>query len=315
MSGFLVLQIINYISLGVFVCLFICRTISIARLPSSLRWELYPIPGRNGEGREGKGDSNRFGRLMQELLYMAKEILLFLTYFKRRKSYWYFVYPLHISLYLYILWTFFMFAGALALVKGFNITPESPECAVVFLFYATCYVGGLSFLMMVLSTAGLTILRLVDKDLKLYTTPVIYFNLLFALAISSTGFVNWLWFDKAFTVYREYLKNLITFKPVSDLHPLMVINLLLTSLFIIYVPCSRMMHFVTKYFLYHKILWATDHLPKDSRQNRELSLLLHKTISWAAPHISTGKTWEEVASENRLFSQGGSTGEKGNKNR
>ena len=118
MSGFLALQIINYISFGVFVCLFIGRTISIARLPSGLRWELYPIPGRNGEGPGGKGDLNSFGRLMQELRYMAKEILLFRTYFKRRKSYWYFVYPLHISMYLYILWVFFILAGALALAKG-----------------------------------------------------------------------------------------------------------------------------------------------------------------------------------------------------
>lgn len=305
MSGFLVLQIINYISFGVFACLFIGRTIGIARLPSGLRWELYPIPGRNGEELEGKGDSNRFGRLMQELRYMAKEILLFRTYFKRRKSYWYFVYPLHISMYLYILWAFFIFAGALALVKKFNITSESPKGTMAFLFYATCFAGGLSFLVMVLSTAGLTILRLVDRNLRLYTTPVIYFNLLFALAISFTGFVNWLWFDRTFTVYREYFKNLITFTPVSDLHPLMAINLLLTSLFMIYVPCSRMMHFVTKYFVYHKILWETGHLPDDSKQNRELSLLLHKKISWAAPHISTGRTWEEVASENRLSSPQG----------
>jgi nitrate reductase gamma subunit len=305
MNGFSVLQLINYVSFGVFACLFIGRTIGIARLPSGLRWELYPIPGRNGEGPEGKEDSNRFARLMQEVRYMAKEILLFCTYFKRKKSYWYFVYPLHISMYLYILWVFFMFAGAFALAKGFNITSESPEGTMAFLFYATYFAGGVSFLVMTLSTAGLTIFRLVDRNLRLCTTPVIYLNLLFALAISFTGFLNWLWFDKTFNAGREYFKNLITFAPASGLHPLMVINLLLTSLFIIYLPCSRMMHFVTKYFLYHKILWETGHLHDDSRQNRELSLLLHKKISWAAPHISTGRTWEEVASENRLPSHGG----------
>ncbi len=303
MSVFLVLQIINYISFGVFACLFIGRTISIARLPSSLRWELYPIPGRNGEGHESRGNPDRFGRFIQELRYMAKEILLFHTYFKRRKSYWYFVYPLHVSMYFYILWAFFMFAGALALANGLNITLESTEGAVVFLFYATCYTGAISFLLMMFSTAGLTIMRIIDKNLRLYTTPVIYFNLLFALAISFTGFANWLWFDRAFTAYREYLKNLITFTPVSYLHPLMAINSLLTSLFLIYVPCSRMMHFVTKYFVYHKILWETGSLADDSRQNRK-SGLLRKKISWAAPHISTGKTWEEVSSENRFSSQG-----------
>ena len=175
----------------------------------------------------------------------------------------------------------------------------------IFVLTSSNFAGGLSFLVMTLSIAGLTIFRLVDRNLRLCTTPVIYFNLLFALAISFTGFLNWLWFDRTFTVYREYVKSLITFTPASGLHPLMIINLLLTSLFMIYVPCSRMMHFVTKYFVYHKILWETAHLPDDSRQSKELSLLLHKKISWAAPHISTGSTWEEVASENRLPSQGG----------
>jgi nitrate reductase gamma subunit len=300
MNGSLVLQLINYISFGLFVCLFLGKTVGIARLPSGLRWELYPIPGRDGEGPGGRGDLNRFGRLLQELRYMAKEILLFRTYFKRRKSYWYFVYPLHISMYLYLAWVFFMFGGALALAKGFTITSESPAGAMAFLFYATFFTGGLCFLVMTLSTMGLIIFRLVDRSLRLCTTPVIYFNLLFAWAISFTGFLNWLLVDNSFTMYREYFKSLITFTPAPGLHPLMVVNLLLTSSFMVYVPCSRMMHFVTKYFVYHKILWETSRLPDSSRQNRELTLLLHKKISWAAPHITKGGTWEEVASENKF---------------
>jgi nitrate reductase gamma subunit len=305
MNGSLGLQIINYISFGLFVCLFVGKTAGIARLPSGLRWGLYPIPGRNGEGPGGRGDLNRFGRLLQELRYMAKEILLFRTYFKRRKSYWFFVYPLHISMYLYIVWVFFMFGGAILLAKGFSVSPGSPESTMAFLFYATSFTGAFSFLVMMLSTAGLMLFRLADRNLRSGTTPIVYFNLLFAWAISFTGFLNWLLVDSSFTVYREYFRSLVIFTPAPGLHPLMVINLLLTSMFMVYVPCSRMMHFVTKYFVYHKILWESSHLPDNSGQNRELTLLLHKKVSWAAPHITKGGTWEEVASENRLSPQGG----------
>jgi len=305
MDSFSVLQAISYISLGVFLSLFILRTLRISRLPSNLRWELYPIPGRNGHGCTGEEDVSRLSRLMQELKYMGHEILLFRTYFKRKRPYWYFVYPLHIAMYLYLLWLLLTVAGAVALARGLTVATDSQGMGTQILFYVSYVAGILSFFLMAASTTGLVIMRTADRGLRLYTTPVIYFNLIFALMISLTGLLNWLLVDRTFSLYREYFKSLMTFAPMAGLNPLMTANILLTCLFIVYVPCSRMMHFVTKYFVYHKILWESGLAAGHPEQSPKVRVLLGKRIAWVAPHVSTGKTWQEMASEKMISSSEG----------
>jgi len=293
-------QLVLYISVLAFIFLFVARTIRLARLPAHLRWELYPIPGKNdvtSDMNEPNGGAGKpaVGRLTQELKYMAHEILLFRTYYRRRRGYWFLVYPLHVSMYLFVGWTMLVFGGALLLLGGFNVSAASAGLPMQALFWLTVVAGGGAFFFGTISSGGLLIKRLVDRDLRLCTTPVIYFNLGFALAIFASALINWLWWDWSFSVTREYLKCLLSLRPAPGIPLAMSLQILLTSCFMVYLPCTRMLHFVAKYFIFHKVLWD-EQRSGVILQEEGLRTLLHQTVNWSAPHIRSGATWDEVAS-------------------
>jgi nitrate reductase gamma subunit len=293
-------QLILYISILAFICLFVARTIRLARLPAHLRWELYPIPGKSEDTPDmhepnGSAGKSAAGRLIEELKYMAHEILLFRTYYRRRRGYWCLVYPLHVAMYLFIAWTLLVFLGALLLLSGFRVAAVSTALPMQALFWLTVVAGGGAFSFGFVSSGGLLIKRLVDRDLRLCTTPVIYFNLGFALAIFASGLVNWLWWDWSFSIAREYLKCLLSFTPAPGIPLAMSLQILLTSCFMVYLPCTRMLHFVAKYFIFHKVLWD-EQRSGVTLQQEGLRTLLRQTVNWSAPHIRTGASWKEVAS-------------------
>jgi len=149
----------------------------------------------------------------------------------------------------------------------------------------------------ILACIGLIVKRLVDKGLRLYTAPVVYFNLFLALAIFSSGFCSWLWWDPAFSLSREYIKSLLTFNAIVQVNPAMSAQVILISLFMVYLPFSRMMHFAAKHFTFHRVLWEDEPTAQGSAMDKKLRKLLDSRVSWSAPHIQSGKKWREVAAE------------------
>jgi nitrate reductase gamma subunit len=286
------LQALSYVSFVTFVVAFVVRTKKMARLPVHLRWDMHPIPGRT-PGLDTKGFKKRHRRL-EEAKYMAKEILLFRTHYHCKKDYWYAVFPLHLSMYLFIVWMG-LCAGCLLLFSKAQLSHDSASVWVRIVFYMTVLTGSSSFLIGMFSSAALMIKRLLQEDLRLHTTPVIYLNLGWAFAIFASGFIDWLFWDTSFSTYRGYLSALVHFDRVPAVSPFMATHIVLLSLFMAYLPFTRMMHFVAKYFIYHKVLWEPEQSLHQPKIEAELAFLLGQAVGWSGPHIPENRTWNNIS--------------------
>jgi hypothetical protein len=56
-----------------------------------------------------------------------------------------------------------------------------------------------------------------------------------------------------------------------------------------------MMHLFAKYFTYHDVRWEDEQNVKGSKLEKKVKEALNFGVSWSAPHMKTGKTWAEVA--------------------
>ena len=65
----------------------------------------------------------------------------------------------------------------------------------------------------------------------------------------------------------------------------------------IYLPFTHMTHFVGKYFTYHKVRWEDSPNVKGSELERRIGEALGYRLTWSAPHIKTGGSWAEAATE------------------
>jgi nitrate reductase gamma subunit len=270
-------------------------------MPVHLRWEIYPVAHEKGRPYGGSylEDVEWWHRprsisLFGEFTTFICEIVLFREYFKNKRGFWYFVYPFHIGLFLLLAWAVLIVAGSIFLLFGVNIVPANGNIAAEIVYYLTLIAGLAAFVMGIFGTMGLLIKRSTDRDLKIYTDPIDYFNLACILAIFTTGLAVWLFEDSTFGVTRNYAQGLIVFKPVA-IGPVLVTFLLLSSLFLLYMPFTRMLHYVAKYFTYHKVRWDDEPSKKGGKMEREVGELLRQQGSWSASHVQQGKTWSEQA--------------------
>ena len=61
------------------------------------------------------------------------------------------------------------------------------------------------------------------------------------------------------------------------------------------MPFTRMVHYVAKYFTYHKVRWDDEPNTRGSKLEGKVQELLARPESWSAPHIRPGETWSEQA--------------------
>jgi len=54
-----------------------------------------------------------------------------------------------------------------------------------------------------------------------------------------------------------------------------------------------MMHYVAKYFTYHKVRWDDEPNKPGTGLERKLQAQLDQSAGWSAPHIQTGQSWSE----------------------
>lgn len=270
-------------------------------MPVHLRWELYPVAHEKGRSYGGSyleetewwhrpRHTNPFG----EFSTFMSEILFFKEYFKSKRGFWYFVYPFHIGLFLLLAWIVLVVAGAIIRVNGIVVTASSANAAIVVIYYLTLFVGLAAFVLGIFGTVGLLVKRAGDKDLKIYTDPIDYFNLFVILAIFTLGLATWLFEDPTFGETSDYVQGLFFFRATAT-GPFLVAFLLTSSLFLAYLPFTRMTHYVAKYFTYHKVRWDDEPSTKGGRLERQIGALLDQKEEWAAPHVQQGKTWAEQA--------------------
>lgn len=182
-------------------------------------------------------------------------------------------------------WTILLVIGAISELNGILVAANSTSIWGLLLFYVSALTGYLGLALAALGSGLLFLRRVFDNTLKKYTTPQEYFNLLLIFAALITGIFTW-GSDLSFQYAREVTANLVTFTPfVAD--GLLTIHVILVGIMLIYIPISKMSHYVGKYFTFHKVLWDNNPNLKGSEVEQQIknASSFRPTTSWSAPHI------------------------------
>lgn len=188
-------------------------------------------------------------------VFMAGEIFLLRKVYAQRPALWIGSLLLHWGLY----------AAAAFLV----LLPFSAGAATAALGLAGMAAG-------LVGAIWLLVLRRVDEGLRAVSDRISYFNLfllggLFAagvLAFLGRGVVHWASLTAA---------------------------IVLSAVFVAYLPFSRMFHAPIKYFTYHEVFWDETRLAPGGRLEKGIAGALDSRPTWSAPHLRAGANWREQA--------------------
>lgn len=297
----MLLTVFMYTAITAFVVFSLRKARQYARNPLANRWELYPVPGEPGARRRYGGSYyeeaewwtrprqvSRIGQYKE----MLKEMLFMRSLFVSRRKFWTFSYAMHLGIYLLGLFTLLLLAGAVTEMFGMRLTASEvvsshPWAALV--YFATVVAGFSGAILTACGSASLLIYRASDRTLRKYTTGDGYFNLFFIMAAAVSGLVAWST-DPGFNYSREVVSAMLTFAPVRA-GVALTFHLLLFGALLIYIPGTKMSHYIGKYFAYHKVLWDNEPNLKGSALERivEKNLANMPRDGWSSPHTkSTG---------------------------
>jgi nitrate reductase gamma subunit len=293
------LIVVSWVLLAVFVVAFVLRTMRIARLPMHLRWELAPVPHEKGRSHYGGSYLEEFEwwtkprekDLAKEASYMLQEILLLKSVWEHNRGLWWFSFPFHIGMYVLI------GAGALLLLSG-GLELAGVEAAIQWRG-GISILAGVGFALGGIGALGLLVKRFAEPRLRDFTTPAALFNLILLLAIFGTGGYALAASQNLAGSVWGFGTALVTGDLSVQLTGVLQTHVLLGLLFLAYLPFSRMMHFVAKYFTYHQVRWDDEPLTAGGRLEREANRLLEQPVTWGAPHVNAdgSKNWVDVATE------------------
>jgi len=281
------------------------------KLPLHVRWELYPVKHEAGKKAEYGGsymeelnwwEKKKKSSLYNEIRYMIPEILFLRGLKKENPRLWYISFPFHFGFYLLIGSLALLVLGAFSMVLGFPIAPGQGVLSSL-LYYLTILFGFLGLTLGTAGTAALFRRRLREPELRNYSAPSDYLNLVFIFVFFHISLLAWLFHDHAFDGARAYIYSLLTLggTPVGMAESrtfLGALAIILGSLLIAYIPLTHMSHMFMKYFLYHSVRWEDTPNIKGSRIEAAVLENLGFKPTWAAPHIGADgkKTWGEIAS-------------------
>lgn len=299
------LQFLFYVSLFVFVVGVALRAIKLARMPLHLRWDLYPIPHEKAKARYGGSyfeeldwwtKSTEVSR-WAELKEMAKEIFFIQSMYHNNRSLWAFSFPFHAGLYLLVGYVLLVFAGAGLGLLGIAVSPDSTVSIGKLVYVLTLVLGVGGSFIAIFGAAGLFVSRLTKDDLRKTSVWTDYANLLLLLAVFLTGILMWATVDPGFQLTRGFAANLISFRPVRSLPAMARAHYFLGAVFLLWLPFTHMTHFVGKYFTYHKVRWEDKPNIAASKLEAAVVKALGYRIIWNAPHIKSGGTWAQAATD------------------
>jgi len=287
-----ILSIIAYISIGLLVGISVYKAYQFARMPFHGRMDLYPVPKEKGFEHGG----SYYEELdwwkkphevshMREIVEMLKEILFIKTLFENQRPFWWISYALHLGIYFLMAWTILLVAGGVFELNGISVAVSSSNILALLLFYLTELTGYFGLALATMGSGLLFLRRAFDNTLKKYTTPQEYFNLLLIFVALITGIFTW-GNDLSFGYAREVTANLVAFKPFAA-SGLLTLHIILVGIMFIYIPTSKMSHYVGKYFTFHKVLWDNNPNLKGSGVEQQIknAASFRPTTSWSAPHI------------------------------
>jgi len=296
------LTILTYFAYVFIVVMYVVKAVKIARMPVHLRWELYPVASEK-ESKQGSSyyeDVEQWKKkhrktVLKGIFYLLKENFWLGEYFRRNRWYWLVLLPWHIGFILIIAFHILCFFGALVILANIPVAAESTFVLGRTFYYLILLTGVISFISGAFGSVGLFIKRLIDKDLRAFATPQNYFNYLFTLVVFLSGLYAWSFVDPTLSGYREFWKGLVTLSP-AHVDSATATHIILFALFLIYLPFTRSLHYVTKFFAFLWVRWDDKPNLRGSKMEKNIEKWLNKPVSWSAPHIQSGKTWAEIAS-------------------
>ena len=302
------LQILIYGSLVVFIALILARAIRIARMPVHLRWELYPVPHeppakvRYGGSYMEETDwwtksmhTNKFG----ELRVMLAEIFLLKGIWEHNRPLWLWSWMFHWGLYLLILSAVITIGGAGMELAGWaQVSPETTGIGWI-VYYKALFVCYPAFILGIIGTLGVLVLRLTHRRMMGFTSFGTVFNLLLILTVCGLGLLSLLTVKDSIGQIFSVAGSLMTFKPIPSLNGMVTAYLTALTLFLFYFPFTHMTHAFFKYFTYHSVRWDDRSLSKNEKLTAGIERALHYPVSWSAPHIRGDgkKNWLDVVGE------------------
>ncbi|HPD61495.1 MAG TPA: respiratory nitrate reductase subunit gamma [Thermodesulfobacteriota bacterium] len=288
------LPFLSYISVLVLVVGIVAKVIKYLKMPIHLRWELYPLTHEKKEGSYFEEmnwwKKPRKKHYFNQLIFMAQEILFIRALYHYNRKMWYASFPFHFGLYLVMGWLALLVVGALLQIFGVApILAETVQSIAV-------VVGVTGMILGTIGCAGLLIMRSITSDLKGYTAPIDYFNILFIFVVLVSGIITWTSSDSHFAGVQEYIRGLITFSSTGTPNKTIAWHIALFSLLLIYLPFTHMTHFFMKYFMWDKVRFDNEPNLRGSVIESKITKVLTYTQNWSAPHIQTGTKWIETIS-------------------
>ncbi|MFY9323550.1 MAG: respiratory nitrate reductase subunit gamma [Syntrophomonadaceae bacterium] len=287
----MILGLSVYIAVILFFGLSAYQVIKYARMPLHGRMELYPVPQEKGRHTYGGSymeepewwSKPRQVSKLSELTDMLKEMLFIKKLFDNQRSLWWSSYSFHLGIYFLIGWMVLLVIGVLTEFAGAPVSLHASLWTGL-IYYLTIVTGVVGF---AIATAGeffLLVRRVFNPVLKKYTTPQEYFNLVLLLATLVSGIIVW-GPDLTFNTARQVTAQILTLSVVPN--TALVVHLILLEVMLVYIPPSKMGHYVGKYFTYHKILWENEPNTAGSSMESKVKAALNQKArtSWAASHI------------------------------
>ncbi len=299
-------QVITYFAIGIAIIAMIVKALRYMKAPEHMRWELYPVPHEKGKAEYGGSYLEEYDwwkkprekDIINELKEMAEEVILLKGVYNGNKTVWISSFPFHLGMYITIGWLFLLLLGGIFQINGYSISPQTGLLASI-IHFATIASGYIGLFLAGMGALGLLIWRTTDTEQRRFNSPSDYFNLFVFVVVTGLTLFTQFTMDPSFEHIRAYVQSLVTFGNFTSPGILFTIEVIMIALLIMYIPLTRMSHFVAKYFIYHDVRWNDEPNERGSKIEKRIAELLKQKVDWAAPHIKTGHTWGEVVSDNK----------------
>jgi len=73
--------------------------------------------------------------------------------------------------------------------------------------------------------------------------------------------------------------------------------ILLNSFHLIYLPFTPGFHYITRAFAFFGLRWDVRPNVRGGNLEKKISRIMKEKLTWSAPHIKPGQTWEEAAKD------------------
>ncbi len=305
------LQLFITLSFIFFVIVVAYRTVKLIKTPLQIRWEIMPIPHEKDKFKYGGShyedlnwwEKTKTKSKTTELFAMGEEILFIKSLYEKNRQLWWFSYPFHLGMYMLCTYLVLIVVGAVSEITGTVISASGGMFGAA-IHYLTVVTGTLGLILSIIGAVGLLLKRFTRKELRLYSTPADYFNLIILLAVFVTGFASVMSGDQSFQAARGFVTGIFTFSSFETTTTAMFLHIVFTGALFIYFPFTHMIHFIAKYVSYHHVKWEDKEVAPGNDIEKQVMEQLGYKVSWSAPHIKSGGTWAEAATDIERESNG-----------